>query len=60
MKIDRMTVRRYILIGPSDDRKAFAMKLKDEFRLTIIDCGQMFKEEFLVDDGSGQAVLECS
>ena len=45
LNIDRLIVKRYILIGPSEDRKAFAMKLKDDFRLTIIDCGVLLRDE---------------
>ena len=38
-------MRRYILIGPSDERKTFAMKMKDDFRLTVIDCGALLRNE---------------
>jgi len=42
---NRLLVKRYILIGPSADRKKFARKLKEDFRLTVIDCGALIKNE---------------
>ena len=46
-------VKRYILIGPSAVRKAYAEKLKDEHEFTIIDAGSLLKLEVAkAQDGS--------